>query len=167
MCRWVDGRGEERSNLYLYGTHARYLYIRSVMLCGTVQLWKWCHLCVIYDKCLLIQCMWLMQPLSGAIQYVMDQSQIDLVYWLMCRMLGSLMSNSWWPVGLVIGLQFNTGCTPDNNCSTAEMRWQGMTNEGRWEKRMWAEYSSLDKFVLDRRTVCLSESKKQTLFDII
>ena len=30
--------GEERSDLYCYGTHARYLYIKSVMLCGTVQL---------------------------------------------------------------------------------------------------------------------------------
>ena len=79
------------------------------MLCGTVQLWQWCHLCVIYDECLLIQCMWLMQPLSGAIQYVMDQFQIDLVYWLMGRMLGSLMSDSQWPVGPVIGLQFNRG----------------------------------------------------------
>ena len=103
--RW-ERRGEKR--LYYYcGTHARYLYIRSVMLCGTVQLWQWCHLCVIYDECLLIQCMWLMQPLSGAIQYVMDQSQIDLVYQLMGQMLSSLMSNSQWPVGLVNGLQFN------------------------------------------------------------
>ena len=77
------------------------------MLCGTVQLWQWCHLCVIYDKCLLLQCMWLMQPLSGAIQFVMDQLQIDLVYRLVGQMLGSLMSDSQWPVGLVIGLQFN------------------------------------------------------------
>ena len=36
-----------------------------------------------------------MQPLSGAIQFVMDQSQIDPVYWLMGQMLGLLMSNSW------------------------------------------------------------------------
>ena len=36
--RGVDGRAEERSDLYCGGTHARYLYIRSVMLCGTVQL---------------------------------------------------------------------------------------------------------------------------------
>ena len=35
-----------------------------------------------------------MQPLSGAIEYVMDQSQIDLVYQLMGRMLGLLMSDS-------------------------------------------------------------------------
>ena len=48
-----------------------------------------------------------MQPLSGAIQCVMDQSQIDPVYRLKGRMLGSLMSNSRLPVGPVIGLQFN------------------------------------------------------------
>ena len=36
--RVVDGREGERSDLYCGGTHARYLYIRSVMLCGTVQL---------------------------------------------------------------------------------------------------------------------------------
>ena len=105
--RVVDGRAEERSDLYCYGTHARYLYIKSVTLGGTVQLWQWCHLCVIYDRCLLIQCMWLMQPLSGAIQYMMDQSQIDPVYWLMGRMLGLLMSDSQWPVRPIIGLQFN------------------------------------------------------------
>ena len=34
------------------------------------------------------------QPLSGTIQSVMDQSQIDLVYRLMGRVLGSLMSDS-------------------------------------------------------------------------
>ena len=34
----VDGRGEERSDLYYGGIHARYLYIKSMMLCGTVQL---------------------------------------------------------------------------------------------------------------------------------
>ena len=36
-----------------------------------------------------------MQPLSGAIQFVMDQSQIDPVYRLVGQMLGSLMSDSW------------------------------------------------------------------------
>ena len=36
--RVVDGRGEERSNLYCSSTHARYLYIKSVTLGGTVQL---------------------------------------------------------------------------------------------------------------------------------
>ena len=35
-----------------------------------------------------------MQPLSGTIQYVMDQLQIDLVYQLKGQMLSSLMSNS-------------------------------------------------------------------------
>ena len=35
-----------------------------------------------------------MQPLSGTIQFVMDQLQIDPVYRLMGRMLGSLMSDS-------------------------------------------------------------------------
>ena len=59
------------------------------MLCGTVQLWQWCHLCVIYDECLLIQCMLLMQPLSGTIQYVMDQSQIDPLYLSRIRILTS------------------------------------------------------------------------------
>ena len=49
-----------------------------------------------------------MQPLSGTIQFVMDQSQVDPVYRLKGRMLGLLMSNSQLPVGLVIGLQFNT-----------------------------------------------------------
>ena len=102
------------------------------MLCGTVQLWQWCHLCVIYDKCLLIQCMWLMQPLSGAIQYVMDQSQIDPVYWLMGRMLGSLMSDSRWPVGPVISLQCNTTLIlPKGSCFGAESIW-----ESRGEKQL-------------------------------
>ena len=77
------------------------------MLRSTVQLWQWCHICIIYDECLLIQCMWLMQPLSGTIQYMMDQSQIDPVYRLMGQMLGSLVSDSRWPIGPVIGLQFN------------------------------------------------------------
>ena len=38
LVQRIDGRGEERSDLYCSSTHARYLYIKSVMLCGTVQL---------------------------------------------------------------------------------------------------------------------------------
>ena len=42
---------------------------------------------------------------------MMDQLVIDPVYQLVGQMLGSLMSDSQWPVGLVVGLQFNI----DNN----------------------------------------------------
>ena len=98
----VDETAEERKNPVDSSTHVRYLYLKSIVLHGTVQLWQWCHLCIIYDQCLLIQCMWLMQPLGSPIQ-----SLIDLVYWLMGQILSLLMSNSWWPIGLLIGLQFN------------------------------------------------------------
>ena len=99
--RW-EMRGEKQLVLWWYTCKVYILHSpwRYVVLYS-------CDNVVIYDRCLLIQCMWLMQPLSGAIQFVMDQSQIDPVYRLKGRMLGSLMSDSRWPVGPVISLQFN------------------------------------------------------------
>ena len=110
LCRWVDGRWEERSDFFYYvGTHVRYIYyiVCDIMWYCTVvtMMWSMRHLWwMLTDTVHVIDAApkWHNTICDGPIAGWSSQSTYGPT------MLGSLMSDSRWPIGPVIGLQFNT-----------------------------------------------------------